>query len=78
MSDVSPAKQAQHVVDGHAGAIAFLNALRTSTPTGNELATLANTHTHPLSEESRLFMRGFLRQVQKFLEQAAQQKGFRL
>jgi hypothetical protein len=79
MSTVSPAKQAQHVVDGHTAAIAFMTAMRTSSPTGDELTAIVQTHSHPLAEESRLFLKGFLRQLQKTLEHAAaRQKGISL
>ena len=61
-------QKAQHVVDGHSAAVAFVDALRTSSPTGDELADILKTHSHPLAESNRLFLLGFVRQIQKVLE----------
>lgn len=55
---------------GHQAAVAFLDALRTSLPTGDDLATIVNTHSHPIAESDRLFLRGFLRFLQKTIEHA--------
>lgn len=74
MIQISAAKQAQLVIDGQRAAIAFLDSLRTTAPQGDELTAIIKTYSYPIAETDRLFLKGFVRQIQKFIEQAAAQK----
>ena len=75
MSALSPGRQAQIVVEGHAAAVAFIEGLHTSSPTGDELLQVLKNHSYAIDERHRLFLRGFVQQIFKALIQAAQQKG---
>lgn len=76
MSALSPGRQAQIIVEGHAAAIAFIDGLHTSSPTGDELLQVLKNHSYAIDERHRLHLKGFVRQVQKFIEQhTAQPKG---
>lgn len=75
MSALTPGRQAQIVVEGHAAAVAFIESLHTSSPTGDELLQVLKNHSYAIDERHRLHLSGFVRQLQKSLVQAAQLKG---
>lgn len=70
---MNASQQAQHVIDGMQAGEAFIEGLRTSSPTGDELLTVLKTYATFRDEQDRLFMRGFARTLQKRFENAPSQ-----
>jgi hypothetical protein len=59
----------QEAIDGTRCAETFLKNLRISCPTGDEMYSIISQRTPNLSQESEAYLRGFLRAIQKNMEQ---------
>lgn len=70
---MNASQQAQHVIDGMQAGEAFIEGLRTSSPTGDELLNVIKTYASFRADADRLFLRGFARTLQKRFENAPSQ-----